>query len=444
MSLKKNRYVIRLVLVAVLFLLPFLPSVYSETLTNGQEPYFTKAFSAALLGSEKARNDDVRSFQKLIASLRKAEKNVSEWNIPMNRRVKIMLFADTDFPTRDVWRAAGVSPSAQQMDAFAEQNSLVFATMSGYEMAHALEKLRDDWFFLRPISFNKQLENLAKQIVGETLDKVLGLIKDKRSRLEANLDKTMQQAQSDYVMFDDAAYGFPIATIWVPVRKTGSLHRYLDTIVHEFGHHVFYQMVTTILNQNKSQKRWTRLQIFFALKPLLALNELFADYTAVSCGHNVIISVHNYRPDLPQDFKRYFTQERTLPEFVEKATNGTKIERMVMGEGHNSLNPSRSLLWKLKLAIGTDKTDRIFVEAARAQVRHYLAQELPKLKKVSNPAGYGVFNFQGYAIDPLSENLRFLKFLQAAADKHLNAKEKELFAGEAKKVFQQYYPLSTK
>ncbi|NLI79549.1 MAG: hypothetical protein GX442_24285 [Candidatus Riflebacteria bacterium] len=428
-------------LLAAVFLLPSLPVQGQGRLSNGQEPVVAPAFRVAVMGSRAMSNEDQRSLKKLLGHLHDAVGKVAGWDIPMKRPVRIMLFTDTHFPARDVWTAAGRVPDAKTMAAFVEDNSLLFATMSGYEMAQASDRLADEWFFLRPVTLKKEYLGSPRNLKGDDLTEIEGIVKSKGARLAGGLGKPLAGQLSDYLVFEDAAYSFPIGTLWVPVRKADDLHRYLDTIVHEFGHHVFYQMVDDVLHRTNPKTRWTRLQIFSATQNLLALNEFFADYTAVSCGHNMVISVHNLIPGVPKDFKRYFSQERTLAEYLEAATKGTKLEREILGEGHNALNPCRSLVWKLKLVLGTAVTDRLVVAAARAQVMRYFGKELPRLKRKPSRLGWGCYVYSGYPTDVLAENLRFLGFLQAAADRLLNAGQKKVFAEEAGKVFGKEYPL---
>lgn len=426
---------------AVLVVLAFVPVHGQGRLSNGQEPVVAPAYRVAVMGSRAMSNEDQRSLKKLVGHLNDAVKKVSGWDVPMKRPVRIMLFTDTHFPARDVWTAAGRVPDAKTMAAFVEDNSLLFATMSGYEMAQASDRLANDWFFLRPVTLKKEYLGSPQKLKGDDLTEVEGVVKDKGARLTEGLAKPLADQLKDYMVFEDAAYSFPIGTLWVPVRKADDLHRYLDTIVHEFGHHVFYQLVDDVLHRTNPKNRWTRLQIFSAVENLLALNEFFADFTAVSCGHNMVISVHNLIPGVPKDFKRYFSQERTLAEYLEAATRGTKLERQILGEGHNALNPCRSLVWKLKLALGPAVTERLVVAAARAQLMRYFGQELPRLKRKPSRRGWGCYEYQGYPTDVLAENLRFLGFLQAAADRLLNAGQQKVFAAEAGKVFGKEYPL---
>ncbi len=428
-------------LLAVTLLLPLVPARGQGRLSNGQEPVVAPAYRVAVMGSRAMSNEDQRSLKKLVGHLNDAVRKVAGWDIPMKRPVRIMLFTDTHFPARDVWIAAGRVPDATTVAAYVEDNSLLFAAMSGYEMAQASDRLADEWFFLRPVTLKKEYLGSPQKLRGDDLTEVEGLVKAKGARLTGGLARPLADQLKDYLVFEDAAYSFPIATLWVPVRKADDLHRDLDTIVHEFGHHVFYQLVDDVLHRTNPKTRWTRLQIFCAVQNLLALNEFFADYTAVSCGHNMAISVHNLISGVPKDFKRYFSQERTLAEYLEAATKGTKLERDILGEGHNALNPCRSFIWKLKLALGAAVTDRLVVAAARAQILRYFGTELPRLQRKPSRRGWGCYEYSGYPTDVLAENLRFLGFLQAAADRLLDAGQQKVFAAEAGKVFGREYPL---
>ncbi|HOT29535.1 MAG TPA: hypothetical protein PLU72_15275 [Candidatus Ozemobacteraceae bacterium] len=418
-----------------------LPLAAQAQLSNGQEPVVSKAYRVTVMGSRQVSNADERSLKKLIGHLNDAVKKVTGWGIPMDRAVRIMLYTDTHFPSRDVWTAAGVTPDQKGLAAFVEENTLLFATMSGYEMAHEADRVGDKWFFLRPVKLKKEYLSSPQKLTSKDLTHLENLVKAQGERLGKSFTQSLADNMNDYVVFDSAAYSFPIGTLWVPVRKADDLHRFLDTIVHEFGHHVFYQLVTHVLHRTNPKNRWTRTQIFTATRNLLALNEFFADYTAVSCGHNVVISVHNLIAGIPKDFKRYFSQDRTLAEYLAAANGGTKLEQEVLREGHNALNPCRSFAWKLKLALGTAATDKLVVAAVRDQVLEYFGKELPRLKRTPSKLGWGCYEYSGYPTDVLTENLRFLGHLQAAADKQLSAAQKAQFAAEAEKIFGAHYPL---
>jgi hypothetical protein len=432
----------RLLLVVVMGLLlaGTLPLWAGDTLANGLKPVVGKTFRLALLGSKEAERSDLRSYQKLIQSLYKVEKKFLKWGVSLDRSVRIMLFSDTDFPCRDFWKAAGYTPDASTISAFEEDNSLLYATLSGYEMAHQTDLLRDKWFFLNSVLLPKKYAAQPKQLTGEDLTMLVKLIKERCARLAANLDQPASANNNDYNYFADAAYSFPIGTLWVPITKPGSLHRDLSTIVHEFGHHAFYQLVNSIVNKHKTQKNWTRLQLFATNKSLLALNELFADFASIANGFEVAIPIHNYGK-LPHDFKRYFSQDRTLANFMEDIKNSPPKIRELLTEEHNSLNPCRTFVWKLNLALGDDANEKLVVTAVRNAIAHFYGKVVPNSKRTPSKIGWGCFTIDGYPIDVRTENLRFLEFLQEAANQVLNAEQKQIFAREAAKVFPGEYPL---
>ncbi|HOY65665.1 MAG TPA: hypothetical protein PLP29_02190 [Candidatus Ozemobacteraceae bacterium] len=436
------RHLLPLLLIALLALFTQLPAGAEDALDNGIKPVFGKAFNLALFGSRAATGDEMRSFKKLTDSLRDAEKKVSGWGIPLNRKVRIMLYTDTGFPCSNIWVAAGLTPNDASLDKFSDDNSLLYATVSGYEMAHQTDLLNDTWFFVNPLTLRKKYAAQPKKITGELLDQVLAMIKEQRVRLGKSLTMPVGENLRDYQVFEDAAFSFPLGVIWVPVRKPGALHRDLDTIVHEFGHHCFYQMLDGVLHKTNPKKRWTRLQICALAKSMLAVNEFFADYTAVSCGYNIAISIHNYGK-LPDEFKRYFSRERTLAEFMKDAYSSPRM-RSMLEEGHNSLNPTRSFVWKLKLAIGTEATDKIVVAAVKANMYRFFAADVNKYKRKAVDWGWGCFALPDYPTDIRTENLRFLGFLQDAADKLLTADQKAKFAAEAAKIYGSEYPLKAR
>ncbi|HNW37044.1 MAG TPA: hypothetical protein PKM25_19040, partial [Candidatus Ozemobacteraceae bacterium] len=226
-------------LTAALFALISLSASAQDTLDNGIKPVFGKSFNLALFGTRNASGDEIRSFKKLADSLEDAEKRIARWGIPLNRKVRIMLYTDIGFPSRNIWIAAGLQPTDASLDQFSDDNSLLYATVSGYEMAHQIDLLNDKWFFVNPLTLKKQYAAHPKEIKGELLDQVLTIIKEQRARLSKSLDQAVGENLRDYQIFEDAAFSFPLGVIWVPIRKPDALHRELDTIVHEFGHHSF-------------------------------------------------------------------------------------------------------------------------------------------------------------------------------------------------------------
>lgn len=423
------------------FLLGTLPLWSQDSFANGLRPVIGKAFRLSLFGTRTADHNEMRSFAKLADSLAKVEKRFLGWDIPLDRPVRIMLFTDTEFPCRDVWTAAGRTPGAKDLDAYVEDNSLMFATMSGYEMAHYQDTLNEKWFFLNAQKLKKEYAAHPKKLDSETTTYMVNLVKEQRDRLEAGFGKPMREQLRDYRMFEDAAYSFPFGVIWAPILKADALHRDLATIVHEFGHHLFYQLVTSVVNNHKSQKNWTRLQLFATNRSLLALNEFFADYAAISNDYPLLISVHNCRKGITEEFKRYFSRERTLAEYLAEVKSASEKNKHTLTEGHNSLNPCRSLVWKLKLALGDDTTDKLVVKAVRTAIHHFYAKVVPGHKRTEAPNGWGCFSLVGYPIDVRTENLRLLEFLQEASKSVLSAPQQQIFAREAAKVFPGEYPL---
>lgn len=426
-----------------MLLAAFVSSAYAEfNLSNGQQAYIGDTYSIALLGTRKAGNDELRSFAKQVEAVRQAEKVMRSWGINMDRQIHIRFYTDTNFPARDMWLAAGVNPDEKAMNKYEEDASLVFASVSGYEYAHMADKLNDEYYFLKPFPdfINRKLFVNPEQITGELLSKCLNEVKKERARIEKNLDNPVKDQLDDYMIFDSAAYSPDKSVLWVPVTKPDALHRYLDTTIHEYGHHVFHMMVTSFLNKNNPKKKWTNLQIFFIGTNLLAVNEFFADYVAVANGYSKCINMHKYGP-APKDMKRVFSQERTLKSYLEEA-HKNKDNEYYLTEGHNSLNPMRSFVWKLRLAIGAREVDQLVAEATRNAVVNFFTvdmQKYPRVRLTKN--GWGCFTLKGYPVDVVTENIRFLTLMQKVANKKLNAAQQAKFAEIAGQIFAGYYPL---
>jgi len=438
-----NRRIPVLLALAAVFLF-FVSGVYADfALSNGHTAYIGDTYTISMLGTRKASHDDIRSLTKQIEAFRKAEKLMRSWGINMDARVHIRFYTDTDFPARDMWLAAGMKPDKAALDAYEENSGLVFCSTSGYEFAHMADKLDDDYFFLNPFPDyikRKYFVNPAS-IKGEVLQEVLDIIKNEKNEIEQGLDKPVGDQLNNYMIFKSAAYSPDKAVLWVPVTKPGSLHRYLDTTVHEYGHHVFHQITKEILNKNNPKKKWTNIQIFFISSNILAVNEFFADYVSIANGYTKCINLHKYN-DVPQDMKRVYSQDRTLAGYLEEIRKGDKRVKHMLSEGHNSLNPMRSFVWQLRLALNAETVDKLVITAVRQAIRNFFAVDMLKYPRVRlAEKGWGCFTIKGYPVDVTTENLRFLRCLQEAANKQLNAEQKKKFAEIAGKIFAGYYPL---
>ncbi|MFZ5953433.1 MAG: hypothetical protein ACOYXC_22210 [Candidatus Rifleibacteriota bacterium] len=412
-------------------------------LSNGQKCFFGDTYTISLLGTRKAGNDELRSFAKQIEALRKVEKVMRSWGVDVERKVHIRFYTDTDFPARDIWLTAGINPTPERLDKYEEDVGMVFTSLSGYEYAQMADKLDEDYFFLNlfPDRVYRKFFVNPKQLTGDLLNSALGAVKKERVEIEQNLAKPMSLQLGKYVIFDSAAYSSDRSVLWVPVTKPDALHRYLDTTIHEYGHHIFNCITREVLNKNNPKKKWTGIQIFVASGNLLAVNEFFADYVAVANGYNKCINMHKYGA-LPKDMKRVFSQERTLKGYLDQIARGDKKTRYLLSESHNSLNPMRSFVWKLRLAIGALPVDKIVAAATREAIYNYFAVDMPKYPRVRmTDRGWGCFTVKGYPVDVETENMRYLKLLQKAADKQFNTQQKEKFAEIAGKIFAGYFPL---
>ncbi len=436
------KFVLRLTLAAMLFFV-LLPALAGPTLSNGQKAYIGQNFTISMLGTRKAKHDELRSFAKQVQAIRKVEKVLISWGIDMSRKVHFRYYTDTDFPAKDMWLSAGINPDSKAFDKYEEDIGMVFASMSGYEFAHMADEANDKYFFTNPFSdyLSRKYYVNPRKISGQAMTDVLEIVKKERNRMETDLSKPVGKQLKDYMIFEDAAYSPDKGVLWVPIKNPATLHRYLETAVHEYGHHAFNNLTRQILNKYYKKRKWTNSQIFFVSQNILAVNEFFADYVAVSNGYNTNLNVHNWK-SAPKDVKRVFSQKRTLKDHMDGIRNGNKSLKWYLSEGHNSLNPMRSFVWKLRLAIGERETDQLVVDAVKAHIYNFYVLEIPKLKRVRlTNKGWGCFTVKGYKTDAETENLRFLKLMQKAADKRLSKENKAKFATEASKIFEGYYPL---
>ena len=411
-------------------------------LSNGQKAFLGNSFTLSLLGSRKATHQELRSINAQISAIKGVEKQMRAWGINMDRKVHIRFYTDTNFPARDMWLSAGIIPDKYAFDKYEEKAGLVFASMSGYEFAHLADKLNDIYFFLNPFSDQLAREYAIhpRKLSGKLLDEVISIIREERARLEKKLDKPIGQQLRDYTVFQKAGYSSDSSVIWIPVTKPDTLHRYLDTTTHEYGHHAFDLLRKQILNRVFKIRKWTNPQIIWVSDSLLAVNEFFADYVAVSNGYNTCVDLHN-SGNRPKDVKRVFSQKRMLKEFAEEIKTNER-SRFYLDNQHNSLNPIRSFVWLLRHEIGGNEADQIVLEGVKMAITQFFTVDLPKFKRTALPdKGWGCFVLKDYPTDIITENLRFLGFLEKAALKSLNSEQKKKFIKIAGTVFQGYYPV---
>jgi hypothetical protein len=194
-------------------------------------------------------------------------------------------------------------------------------------------------------------------------------------------------------------------------------------------------LVHQLLNKNNSRKKWTDPQLFYACGNLSAVDEFFADYVALSNGYTVCVQLHDLSSPI-QDMKRKFSQKRTLKDYLQQIKEASAKNKKRLTECHNSLNPMRSFIWQLRLAVGSQNTDKIFYAGIKRAILQYF-NDIPKFKKQRIERSFGCFIVKGYPKDVATENLRLLKHFETAAKAVLskenmvkfNSISQEIFAG---------------
>ena len=413
--------------------------LFAATLSNGLEPIVEADFTLSYLSSKQIDHKTERALKKVAKEIQEVITKARKHGIQIERKVHVRFLEDVFFPCRDLWLASGVDPSEEAMadlrqravrsfeitdyDELIEHrlatdakyhflNSFIGCEASSQE---ALDYYEDEFFCLSP------------EKAEEAVDKVAATLKEP---LGDNLRLYMVPEHHCYVPWS--------GTVWIPhPKRKRRLHRDLAAITHEVGHHVFASLGEQISKAQTETQSLSILQRCLLEKSLLAYNELFADYSALSSGNNIVLPLHLIFDDgsLPDEVKRYFSKRRTLAEFINEArASGEQAEYYC--EGHNSLNPTRSFLWQLKHDLRKDIVDGLFFAATTTLVKEFYQVDVHKYdRSESDMRGEQIAYLIDYPSDIVSVNLRFLLHLRAAAHKQLDGDKLAIFQKLARETY---------
>ena len=427
-------------LIFILFALVIVSSLPAEPLTSGQEPIVTKHYTLCLLSGHEIHRDTLRQFAKLNTEIESTVTKAKRQGVKLVDPVHVRLVLDYSFLCRDLWLASGVEPTAELLDEMREEARLNFATINMEELSERRQEQRAKYPFLlgMPGPFATD-DSDFDMLEGSWLELEVEMADEQIDDLRNSLDIPYDQLEELlYNISKNACFSPLNNTIWIPHDEDKNIHRSFDTVTHEVGHWVFSEMCDEIIGRVRPSENWSPIKRALAAKSLLALNEFFADYTAVSNGNNMNISIHNYGK-LPDEFKRVFSKKRTLEDFL-AAAEAAGEDAYYFEEGHNSLNPSRSFVWKLKLALNQQKTDDLVYAAVRKYIEHFFKVEIDEYEhKEDNYFEMGAFWVEDYPQDIMSENMRLLRYLRAAADEQLSNEERQLFDEIGRKIYGRHF-----
>ena len=434
MSFKKSLFF------SVLSILILLSSLAAEPLTSGVEPIVTEHYTLCLLSGQKIHRDTLRQFDKLNTEIGDTVAKAKRHGVALVDPVHVRLVFDYTFLCRDLWLAYGVEPTDELLKDMREEARLNFATMNMEEISERRKEQRKKYpFILRMPEPFAMDDSDFERLQGEWLELEVEMADEQIDELQASLTTPYDKLDGLLYNISKNACFSPINnTIWIPHDEEKNIHRSFDTVTHEVGHWVFSEMCDEIISRVRPSEQWSPIKRALAAKAILALNEFFADYTAVSNGNNMNISIHNYGK-LPDEFKRVFSTKRTLEDFL-AAAEAAGENAFYFTEGHNSLNPSRSFVWKLKLALNQQKADDLVYAAVRKYIEHFFSVEIDEYEHdEDNHFEKGAFWLVDYPQDIMSENMRLLCFLKKAADEQLQGEERERFDRFGREIYGRHF-----
>ena len=411
----------------------------AATLSNGLEPIVEADFTLSYLSSKQIDHKTERALKKVAKEIQEVITKARKHGIQIERKVHVRFLEDVFFPCRDLWLAAGVDPSDEaiadlrqcaacsfEMTDYVELNEHRFATDAKY---HFLTK-----FIGCEASSQEKLENYEDEIFVMSEDDAKKAI----DKLATSLHEPLGDHLRLYMVPEHHCYVPWSATIWIPhPKRKRRLHRDIAAITHEVGHHVFASLGEQIAKSQAKSRSLSILQRCLLEKSLLAYNELFADYSALTSGNNIVLPLHLIFDDgsLPDEVKRYFSKRRTLAEFIAEArASGEQAQYYV--EGHNSLNPTRSFLWQLKHDLRKDIVDGLLFAATKTLMTEFYQVDVHKYdRSESDMRGEQIAYLLDYPADIVSVNLRFLLHLRAAAHKQLDREKLAIFQKLARDTY---------
>jgi len=427
---------VRLFLFAAIVAHLLLPvGVLALQLSNATEPIDGELITIAYLSADEPAHEVERSFTKLAAAVIKSFRQAKRNGLSVDGPVTIFLLADMQFPAADLWRVCDIEPDAAVLSAF----SIALPGINSCEDQAALQAYRRSFFSTYP--FLKGLPEptwtMSSGGWGEEPTKTVVPVSQETfsaysSKLESSLERPIAEAPSLYSVIKGHGYhaGYGIVCCFLDGKE--ALHRFRNIVVHEAGHHLFRGLLSEVAAKIPESAGLTRRQLTaLCFAHFESLNELFADWHAVSSGYNIVVSLHDMAK-VPDDVKRYFSKERTLAAFVRDAKGG-KFGAHYLEENHNILNPIRSLLWKCKLDLDTQTTTVLFIEACRIYLREFFQEALGSYKRVE--ADDGRFSLVDYPRDVRAVNLRVLSALEQAAESCLDESQRGVFASWVEKIF---------
>ncbi|MFZ2961444.1 MAG: hypothetical protein WA705_31590 [Candidatus Ozemobacteraceae bacterium] len=402
-----------------------------KTIQSGVPFFSNQWFSLTWLSSTPVSGDDARALQGLAPDVDREIRQGHQFGIVITRPVRILVVNDAKFPVRDLWSALDFTPDASFFKnletALMKQNEE--GSIEG--LTRYQEELRRTYSLFNDLPLAICIAGLKGEIEATE-------VSDFITRLKASLDRPFGECSSIYGEVNSARYSKIQSAVWVPTTKSKEFHRYRGVINHEVGHHLFAILFEDVVKKNGLMKTFSMgcLEVLRSYH-FLPLDEFFADSVAVMNGNQLVLSTQGIK-NASDELKRYFSQERTLAEFLEASRDEKKGG--LLGEGHQILNPVRSVLWKLKLKLGTEVAYRLLVETTREWVKSFFLKDVLAYEHKEVAVVPGAFSLKDYPKDVVSVNQNALKLLQGASDKLLTSEQKKTLAEISKNVFGNLLP----
>lgn len=416
----------------------------SAPFQSGFQPIVLPDATILVLGSRPIVGDLDRDLGNLRGEISRVYAKAAKLGLHKGLPSRLIVCLDYGFPVTELWHAFDLEPDEAYFSRLKKDllqiNSMPRDNHLREEEKWRLWRKHPHLNGLPPLVYCKDGSGGLLTADPEKIDAFI-------ARIRESLGRSIGEAGELYHInrngvFERDTYLYGTGCIYIDARGLKAPQRIYDNIIHEVGHHLFENH---FLRKVRDEFGIASTDQAMALRThLIDLDELFADYMAISNGKVIGFSIHQYRDiKVPQDFKRYFSDERTLEDFIAKWRRDKKMA-FLYTEPHNCMNPTRSFIWQVKRAFRLPVTDRLFVDAVNRRLRTFFQADVPRYPhKKTFPQVDDRFILDGYPEDITTANLRFVTEFTAAARLILSPAQREEYNRIGLRIFGRVFPRCT-
>lgn len=335
------------------------------------EPIVKGKIKVAFLSGKKATHDEARGLLFISRELEKASGLAKKLGFELNQNVNVLIFKDLNVSSREIWHVYGINPDK---DFFKTLEMDLLKLNQTTDIAKACEIYYEIRKKYAPFSFFPMPKDLSDGVLKpasyEEISEFIGNVK-------SLMDKPVLQAEKFYSFRkNNNSYSTSQQLIQIYLFGNASIQAHLDTILHEFAHHLFSCEIYNQFCANVGSVNYpVDMANFWSFTYLTSYNELWADYFSLACGRNLEV-LEWLCPGMDVELKRYFSKHRTLPEFMEKIKSDPKYTGLL--ESHVILNPFRSFLWELRLNLSAPIVNKFVAHSIKNVISRF-KNSVPKL-----------------------------------------------------------------